>query len=136
MAGIFGDIKVAVLQYTVSLTDQAQVARIQAQLEAMGSPQGIIMAPTLAVTTYAAPMQEEKEKFSAPCIRSPWFVTDDNFPRDKATFERDSGGFFGFLTGDTTQYAWMATFTFAPSAGTDPVIGTEPVKPISARRWL
>lgn len=136
MAGIFGDTKLEILQYTVSLTDQADVARIQAQLDALGSPSGIIMAPTLAATTYKAPIQEETDVFAAPCIRSPWFVTQDNFPRDKATFKRDSGGFWGFLTGDTTEYVWCATFRFAPSATTEPVIGTEAVVPISARRWL
>ena len=84
-----------------------------------------------------APMQEEKEKFTAPCIRSPWFVTDDNYPRDKATFERDSGGFFGASSPATRSSTpgWRRSRS-PPSAGTDPVIGTEPVKPISARRWL
>ncbi len=142
---------VAYLDYTIWLTDPVQVAALQA-----GNPEGraartgvpdadpitgyVIMAPALAATTYAAPLLLPPAPFAAPCCTSPWFGLGNsaNYPVDQRTFDRDSGGWFGwhFLFGDTVTYYWRGVFKLAPTvAGGTPVPG-ETAVPMALRRWI
>lgn len=130
--------KTVYLQYQIFLTDEDQVATLQA-----ANPTGIIMAPTVAATTYSAPLLlGAGEPFKAPCTASAWFLNhDENFPLDQRTFERCKGGWFGIcgLFGDRTTYFWRGTFVF--SAAVDPLgvespIKDEPPVAFAQRRWI
>jgi hypothetical protein len=117
--------KTQFLDYTIYLTDAALVQELQATphagaagsgAEAGGAVGRIIMAPSVAATTYSAPIQEESTPMVAPCIRSSWFTTGNNFPRDQRTFDRCNGGWFGicFLFGTTTHFYWRGQFAWVP----------------------
>lgn len=132
--------KTQYLEYTIYLTDKDQVAALQA----VGSPAfmgAIVEAPTVAATTYSAPIQEEGTPQTAPCIRSSWFTaTGNNFPRDQRTFERCNGGWFGicFLFGTRIRFYWRGRFEYAPPVAPveSPVPGEPTKQPIAERYWI
>lgn len=128
--------KTQVLEYTIYLTDAAQVDSYNAQLDAGGgvdvgavlryySPTtgapvfGLLRAPggTGAQVEFSAPLVLDAVAFTAPSIRSPWFTGGANFPVDVATFTRKSGGWFGIsvLFGTTTKFYWAGRFAVAPA---------------------
>jgi hypothetical protein len=135
--------KTQFLDYTIYLTDAALVQELQSvpHAGAAGSGSGagsavgrIIMAPTVAATTYSAPIQEESAEMLAPCIRSEWFTTGNNFPRDQRTFDRCNGGWFGicFLFGTTTHFYWRGKFAWMPKLDTTAPTGA--VKSVMPQR--
>lgn len=138
--------KTQYLQYTINLTDPEEVARLQGVTDP-GSNQAvgaIIRAPYNpgppaggAAIEYNAPILAKDAPFAAPCITSPWFYTDANFPLDVATFTRKSGGWFGIplLFGTTTRFYWRGVFAYTPPVTTSEV-GGETVVAMAQRRWL
>lgn len=139
--------KTQFLDYTIYLNDAALVQQLQSTphagaagsgAEAGGAVGRIIMAPTVAATTYSAPIQEQSAPIVAPCIRSEWFTTGNNFPRDQRTFDRCNGGWFGicFLFGTTTHFYWRGQFAFIPKidATVAPTGGTKVA--MALRRYM
>jgi len=135
--------KTQFLDYTIYLTDAALVQELQATphagaagsgAEAGGAIGRIIMAPTVAATTYSAPIQEQTAEMVAPCIRSEWFTTGNNFPRDQKTFERCNGGWFGicFLFGTRINFYWRGKFAWMPKLETTAPTGA--VKSVMPQR--
>lgn len=114
--------KTQFLNYTIYLDDAALVATLQAAPHAGGAVGRLVVPPTQAAITYSAPIQEETTPMTAPCIRSEWFTTGNNFPRDQRTFQRCNGGWFGicFLFGTRINFYWRGEFKFAPKI--DPTI--------------
>jgi hypothetical protein len=141
--GIFGSTTRQILEYTIYLTDEAQVAALQAADGADLAPGGggtygfdvaQVQAPLAAAVEFNAPIYDPLNKFpsiptayhtttppfTAPGITSSWFTSDKNFPLDEAGFKRKSGGWFGIssLFGDTVYYYWRRTFVYQPGEGT------------------
>lgn len=102
------------LNFQVHLTDPVQVAALQTQY-----PQGRIMAPDDAATEYSAPIQLDTAAFSAPCTRSIWFQSEENFPRDVRTFIRKKGSWWSLIFTGNGRYFWVAQFVYAYPAGTN-----------------
>lgn len=103
--------KTQYLTYTIYLRDAEQVAAAQALY-----PSGILRGPEQAAIDYAAPIEAEGTPIVTPCIRSPWFQSTNNFPRNVTYFTRKSGGWFGIplLFGTTTKYWWSGQFVYSP----------------------
>lgn len=124
-----------VLEFTIHLTNKAECDALQTAY-----PGGIHLAPDTAALTYLAPKQNVATLFSAPCVRSPYFVVDgsNNYPTNVASFTRKSGGWFGlsFLFGTTTVFKWVGLFVYSAS-GTGEIGGvpTEVVA-IAKRKWI
>lgn len=95
----------------------------------------ILAAPDDAAVKYAAPKLPAHSPVVAPGIASTWFGTEDHFPTNVASFDRKSGGWFGwsFLFGDTTHYHWRGIFVYVPPP--DPV-GGPTLQNIATRRWI
>lgn len=130
--------KTQFLEYTIYLTDAALVAQLQGDVHAGGAIGRTVMAPSVAATTYSAPIQEESTPMVAPCIRSEWFTTGNNFPRDQRTFQRCNGGWFGicFLFGTRINFYWRGQFKYQPILSPT-VAPTGGVKVAMAkRRWV
>lgn len=147
--------KTQILEYTIWLTDEAQVTAYNAQLDAGQGPGellryyspalqamtfGVLRAPggTGAQVEFAAPLQLDTDAFVAPCIRSPWFTDGANFPTDVATFTRKSGGWFGIpiLFGQTIRFYWAGRFGYSPASMLSPSPPPTPPPPLKARRWI
>jgi hypothetical protein len=140
--------KTQILEYTIYLTDKAQVDAYNAQLAAGAGPglllnyfsatdgvvvNGVLRAPsTGAAIEFSAPIQLDNEAFVAPCIRSPWFTfpASANFPTNVATFTRKSGGWFGIpsLFGSSTKFYWAGRFAYSspPTTVVNPDPTTDP----------
>lgn len=127
--------KIQLLDYTIYLTDAEKVKEYGFAGELR---RRYNLAPTAAATLFQAPIQQEHEIFAAPCIRSSWFRSGENFPLDVATFRRRSGGFWGWLSqlwGNYTDYYWMGHFEHHPLAEPgEPVEGQ--TAPMARRRWI
>jgi hypothetical protein len=138
--------KTQYLQYTIHLTDPALVATLQGTTDP-GSNQAvgaIIRAPYNAgpppggaAIEYNAPILPKAAPFVAPCITSPWFDTEANFPLNVATFTRKSGGWFGiaWLFGTTTRFYWRGIFAYSPDPTVSPIEGEAQVA-MARRRWV
>ena len=126
------------LQYEINLADEALYTQLSGAVDP-GSNQAagaIIRAPDGAAIEFSAPIQTRYEIFSAPCIRSDWFGTEENYPTNVATFTRKSGGWFGisWLFGETTRYYWRGVFRYtAPAPGG---VAGEATAPLAVRRWI
>lgn len=129
--------KTQFLDYTIYLTDAAQVAELQGATHAGGAVGRTIIPPTEAAVTYSAPIQEESTAMTAPCIRSEWFTTGNNFPRNERTFERCTGGWFGicFLFGSRTKFYWRGQFKFVPTVTAEAPVGSVK-RAMAKRRWV
>jgi hypothetical protein len=129
------------LVYYIYLSDLALIQSLQGSLVTpapgvVGNGIGAILAaPDDAAVTYSAPKLAAHATVVAPCIGSSWFGTEDHFPTNVASFDRKSGGWFGwsFLFGDTTHYHWRGIFVYAPAA--DPP-GGPTLQNIMPRRWV
>lgn len=133
------------LQYVIHLTDADRVAELQGITDP-GSNQAvgaIIRAPYNAgppaggaAVEFEAPILAAAAPFVAPCITSPWFNTEANFPINVATFTRKSGGWFGIplLFGETTRFYWRGVFQYSPPGGSE-IDGETPVA-MAQRRWI
>lgn len=127
------------LIFEINLSNLAQVtalqnARVVPSTGIVGSGVGAILAaPDVAAVTYSAPKLAPHATFVAPSITSKWFGTENHFPTNVATFDRKSGGWFGWswLFGDTTHYHWRGVFNYTPATA---VVGTEPT--FQRRRWI
>lgn len=139
------------LEYFIYLTDLALVRELQGTrfrrmvfggiiplYSEAGHP---IMAPDDAATEWSAPIQlgdASAPKVGPPNCSSDYFThAYSNFPRNRATFTIDGGGFWGWLpwVGDK-DYAWRGTFIYAGVAvGESPVPG-EVLAAMSKRRWI
>jgi hypothetical protein len=116
------------LQYEILSSDLAFIQSVQGSLVdpatvgASGNGIGaVLMAPDAAAVKYAAPKVAAHAAVVVPGIVSKWFGTEDHFPTDVATFDRKSGGWFGWswLFGDTTHYHWRGIFVYVAPAGPD-----------------
>jgi hypothetical protein len=125
------------LDYTIHLTDKAQVEALQAAAalrwfpsnddggafydEILGFnpfPDGsIYCAPTRAMALYGAPILYVGQAFAAPCITSAYITVDNssNFPITSDKIVKESGGWFGIpaLFGDSQTYRWRGTYAYA-----------------------
>lgn len=119
-----------ILIFKILLTDPARVATLQGTGDAQGA---ILAAPDAAAITYAAPLLAAHAPVVAPCIVSTWFGGD--FPTNVPSFDRKSGGWFGWswLFGNTTHYKWRGLFVYSP-----PLQPTGPNAPpvILSRRFI
>lgn len=99
------------LTFYINLTDQAQVAALQAQY-----PNGISRGPLPAATEFSAPYQAEGTPFSSPCTRTGWMPpgASGKFPLDRAFFTINDG-WFGHLFGRDQKYAWIGQFVYSPA---------------------
>lgn len=127
--------KTQYLEYTINLTDKADVTELQAAY-----PGGILIAPNAAALAYLAPIQLVTDPHVNPGTRSPHFIlaNPNNYDRNVAEFTRKSGGWFGlsFLFGTTTTFKWVGKFVYAPST-TATLNGTETEEvAIAKRKWL
>lgn len=138
--------KTQVLRYFIHLTDKDLVDTLNAEMDAGGGPtinphgsilvasgisNGLYQAPSNVSTAVApdldptatspAPIIEQGDAMSSPSLTSEWFTTTFNFPRDVATFQRKSGGWFGIplLFGTTTRFYWSGRFVYTPITGVD-----------------
>lgn len=106
--------KTQYLEYTINLTDKADVLELQAAY-----PGGILIAPNAAALAYLAPIQLVTDPHVNPGTRSPHFIlaNPNNYDRNVAEFTRKSGGWFGlsFLFGTTTTFKWVGRFLYEPS---------------------
>jgi hypothetical protein len=153
------------LEYTITLTDEAEVKRLQdldATATSVNAPQ-YLQSPAEAAATFSAKIWDPAGRltgvnpllvqvggvFTPPAITSAWFTSDQNFPLDQTGIKRKSGGWFGisWLFGDSTYYYWKRLFAYAPADGesgagdgsgdgTDPIAPPPPPTPISNRRWI
>src|ERR671918_2021905 len=125
------------LPFYVHLTDQAEVARLQALY-----PSGYIVAPrTGAAVEFSAPWQGYSSPATSPATWTPYSgaeTQDGEYPTDVKTFERKSGGLFGIssLFGSQTKYYWVANFkyvpaTAAPASGSSGNPTTDPVERVN-----
>lgn len=117
--GLFGGEQTTYLKYQINLTDSARVVELQGGPK--GSPTEKIapLAPTVAAAQYDAPIADSTTgPIVYPATTSEWFVASNNFPRDQATFDGKSGGWFGisWLFGDTTHYIWRGEFNWVPAS--------------------
>lgn len=132
-------------QYLIFEINIKNIAQVQALQNNLHVPDGdatvvgngigaILAAPDDAAIKYAAPKLAPHAVFSAPSITSKWFGTEDHFPTNVATFDRKSGGWFGWswLFGDTTHYHWRGVFNYTPDSA--PVAGSPPN--FSRRKWI
>lgn len=127
------------LVYYIYLSNLAQIQALQGSLVTpapgiIGNGIGAILAaPDDAAVKYAAPKLPAHSAVVAPGISSTWFGTEDHFPTNVATFDRSSGGWFGWsvLFGDTVHYHWRGIFVYVPPAV--PVGGVQNIMP---RRWV
>src|SRR5579862_9375277 len=130
---LFGSVQTQYLDYTVYLTDPV---RVKALINSAGPNviAKINMAPQQASILYGAPIQPDSFPASYPCTRSQYITSAAvNYPYDLASFDRDPGGWFGWLAGTTTHFIWRGSFALAPNkAGT----GVVPVTPMAQRHWL
>jgi hypothetical protein len=136
--------KTQYLQFTIHLTDAAQVETLQGTTDP-GSNQAvgaIIRAPDAAAIDYGAPILYASDPFDAPCITSPWITVVSNssfksYPTNVATFDRKSGGWFGisWLFGTTTHYYWRGIFAYSPDPTVSPITGEAQVA-MARRRWV
>lgn len=119
--------KTQYLPYYVHLTDKALVESLNTQY-----PKGVIRAPYnpgppvggMAVEAAGMvgladplPMIENGFPVVSPCLTSEWFSNSSNtFPRNVATFTRDSGW---WIFGGSTKFYWVARFVYtaAPPGG-------------------
>lgn len=131
--------KTQYLNYTVYLTDATVVAAQQAAYGAGGA----LMSPELAAANFNAPIQLEGTPLVAPCTRSPWFQSNNNYPRGNTYFTRKSGGWFGisFLFGTTTKFWWSGHFALAADAAAPTVDESDdttalPAANLSQRRFI
>lgn len=151
------------LDYTIHLTDAAQVATLQAAAAIRAWPVnqvrdwaivpwkvphnhavvsagvGMLLAsPLKAAELYGAPIRREGEAFAAPCITSPWFVgtaADATFDPAPDKIEQEGGGFLGlFGFGGDTLY-WRGVYAYSPAAIADGG-GPGGSGGVSPRRWL
>lgn len=128
------------LIYYIYLTDLAQIqalqgSHVQPAPGIIGNGIGAILAaPDDAAIKYSAPIQIPPTAFVPPSITSSWFGTPNQFPTNVATFDRKSGGWFGwsFLFGDTTHYHWRGIFVYSPPA----VPSGGGAVAIANRRWI
>jgi len=140
---IFGSTRREILEYSIYLTNEKQVADLQAADGADLAPGGAgtygfdvaqVQAPLSAAVEFNAKIYDPLNRFptvpaayhqttpppSPPYISSPWFTgSDKNFPIDQDGFKRKSGGWFGIsaIFGDTTYYYWRRTFFYEPADG-------------------
>lgn len=129
------------LVYYIYLSDLAQIQALQGSLVTpapgiVGNGIGAILAaPDAAAIKYAAPILPPHSEVVAPGIGSTWFNGGDHFPTNVATFDRKSGGWFGWswLFGDTTHYHWRGIFVYVPPVD---VPGVPVPINISNRRWI
>lgn len=133
-----------VLDYTIWLSDPAQVATLQATVFYLGIAPGVtFLAPSAAAIQYSAPLVEGHLHQSAappfpgaPCITSSWFLytAPAQYPRDVPSGTRDSGGFLGFFKSHHFFY-WRGQFKYAPGVATQPSPDGA-AAPMSQRRWV
>lgn len=127
------------LEYTITLTDEAEVKRLQ-DLDAAGTfPIYLadtwppwLQKPTDAAAEFSAKIWDPAGhltgvdpllvqvggEFTPPAITSAWFTSDQNFPLDQTGIKRKGGGWFGisWLFGETTYYYWKRKFAYAHAA--------------------
>lgn len=118
------------LEFQINLTDKSTVTALQA-----AHPAGVKISPNEAAHTYAVGgvdlgIQMTTDPVVNPGIRSAFFITGGNFPRDVQQFNRKSGGWFGIplLFGDTIRYHWYGRFVYAGGSGT---VDGEPVEDVA-----
>lgn len=130
------------LIYEINLNSIASVQTLQNTLHVLdgdatvvGNGIGAILAaPDVAAVKYAAPKLAPHVPFVSPSITSKWFGTEAQFPTNVATFDRKSGGWFGWswLFGDTTHYYWRGVFNYTPAV-TNGVVAAVTFR---RRRWI
>lgn len=130
------------LIFEINIKNIAQIQTLQSTLHPLdgdatviGNGIGAILAaPDDAAIKYLAPKLGPHAVFSSPSITSKWFGTEDHFPTNVATFDRKSGGWFGWgwLFGDTTHYHWRGVFNYTP----DPVATVGAPPNFQRRKWI
>lgn len=128
------------LDYTIHLTDKAQVTALNEAVARMNSPVNdaagtlvnylifgqaalgygyLFCSPDRAAAEYSVPILKTGEAFASPCITSPLISNQNaNYPTDLDRFEKKVGGWFGIsaLFGDTIKTLWRGNFVYSPSS--------------------
>ncbi len=107
------------LTFYIYLTDQAQVAALQAQY-----PNGISRGPLPAADEFSAPFQQDGDPLTYPCTRTAWYpaLAAGKYPLDRAFFTLNDG-FWGNLFGSTRKFAWVGWFVYSAPVAQAPASG-------------
>jgi hypothetical protein len=129
------------LQYTIWLTDPAEVTRLQTHSLYQFAPLGVVLeSPDFSADHFNAPLQIPPAPFVAPCITSEWFGVAD-YPTDERSFMRRTSGVWGFIISlfgaGKTKHIWIGKFALAPvvPVGESAIPGEVPVV-MSTRRFI